>query len=190
MKGYKASHNQVCRGFYFEVGQTYSMEEKPVLCQQGFHFCSSVDSVLNYYDIFDKRFLLFEVNAIGDIETEGDKSCTNKIEIVRIMPKSEFNSFFKRNKFEFNEKGQLIYFQYANGDEYRCDNAGNCILRQIEGRVYEAAYNEKGSIIWEKFTTGMEVKYDGFTGLSIWKKLSNGDEYEFKNGKWAKIEKE
>jgi hypothetical protein len=104
IKGYKASYNGKCLDQLYEVGQTYTLKNKPRLCNYGFHFCKKADDVLKYYNIIDSNFVLFEVEAIGDVENEFDKSCTNKIKIVRIVPKEEYNEIFKDNKFEFLRK--------------------------------------------------------------------------------------
>ncbi len=49
MKGYKASYNQKCLGFHFEVGKTYEIEGELEICENGFHFCESVQDTLDYY---------------------------------------------------------------------------------------------------------------------------------------------
>jgi hypothetical protein len=123
MKGYKASYDQRCLGMHYEVGNTYEMQDKPIRCQKGFHFCQKPDDVLIYYRIWERNFVLFEINAIGDIDTWYDKSCTNKIEIVRIIPKEEYNSVFEENKFEWWENGQLKYLddEYGLRYEYSID---------------------------------------------------------------------
>ena len=82
MKGYKAfDENLCCRGMQYEVGKTYEMTEKPKVCARGFHFCQNVQDVFNYYPRNGSR--ICEVEAIGDIETNGDKSATNKLTVIR-----------------------------------------------------------------------------------------------------------
>jgi hypothetical protein len=171
IKGYKASYNQSCLGHYYGVGQKYEMKGPIKLCLRGFHFCENVDEVLHYYDIENKEFILFEINAIGDVESENDKSCTNKIEIVRIIPKSEYNNIFTNCKIDDN--GNVIYKRYP----YECrecffDEKQRCIKQIYHGnRTYEYKYHEN------EF-------------LPFWRKDPDGTEYEFKNNKWCKIEKE
>lgn len=38
-----------CRGFQYEVGKTYSMPEKPEICERGYHCCTALSEVFNYY---------------------------------------------------------------------------------------------------------------------------------------------
>ena len=59
-------------------------EEKGELdiCGHGMHFCVNAADCFNYYD-FDSNNKVAEVIAYGEVKTEGDKSCTDKLEIVR-----------------------------------------------------------------------------------------------------------
>ena len=70
-----------CRDFKYAVGQTYEMEGDPICCERGFHFCTDLKNCFDYYK-FDSNNKVAVVEALGDIVTEGDKSCTNKITIV------------------------------------------------------------------------------------------------------------
>lgn len=50
MKAYKAFNKDLtCRGFQYEIGKTYEMKEKPIVCDRGFHACTKFDDVFNYY---------------------------------------------------------------------------------------------------------------------------------------------
>ncbi len=43
MKGYKAFNPDLtCRDMQYEVGKSYSMDEEPMLCKRGFHFCETI----------------------------------------------------------------------------------------------------------------------------------------------------
>ena len=57
----------------------------PVRCGRGMHFCRKASDCFNYYN-FDPENKVAEVIAYGDIVEEGDKCCTNKLEIVREIP--------------------------------------------------------------------------------------------------------
>lgn len=89
VKGYKVFNSDwTCRGFKYAVGETFEEEIKPSVCHRGFHFCEKAADCFNYYH-FDPANKVAEVLALGDIVTEGDKSCTNKIQIVREIPWTE-----------------------------------------------------------------------------------------------------
>ena len=60
----------------------------PVRCGKGMHFCKNASDCFNYYK-FDPKNRVAEVVAYGDIAEEGDKCCTNKLEIVREIPWGE-----------------------------------------------------------------------------------------------------
>ena len=84
MKGYKVFNpDWTCRKMQYEVGKTYEMDESPVLCERGFHFCTRVARCFDYYN-FDPQNHVAEVEAMGCIVgDEANKMCTNKIRIVR-----------------------------------------------------------------------------------------------------------
>lgn len=86
MKGFKVFNpDWSCRGFKYEVGETYKMDKKPVPCECGFHFCKRAVDCFNYYE-FDQNNKVAEVEAVGEIKSTGNKCCTNEIKIVREIP--------------------------------------------------------------------------------------------------------
>lgn len=89
MKGYKGFNSDwTCRGFQYEVGETYEIEEKPECDKVGFHFCENLIDCLEFYDLKgDGRYA--EVEATGLIDNCKERYCTNKITIVREIPLSE-----------------------------------------------------------------------------------------------------
>ena len=58
------------------------------ICDHGMHFCENAADCFNYYD-FDSNNKVAEVIAYGTVLKEGDKSCTDKLEIVREIPWDE-----------------------------------------------------------------------------------------------------
>lgn len=58
------------------------------VCGHGMHFCQTAADCFNYYD-FDSNNKVAEVIAYGEVQTEGDKLCTDKLEIVREIPWDE-----------------------------------------------------------------------------------------------------
>lgn len=87
MKGYKVFNSDwTCRGFQYEVGKTYEINEKPILCEKGFHFCTELKNCFNYYPFCFLKIKIAEVEALGDCDKNGEKYCTNKIKIIREIP--------------------------------------------------------------------------------------------------------
>ena len=91
MIGYKVfNHDWTCRGMQYKVGKSYEMDDKPVVCNRGFHFCIKASDCFKFYD-FNSQNKVAEIEAYGDIDQEADSSkcCTNKIKIVREIPWDE-----------------------------------------------------------------------------------------------------
>ena len=83
IKGYKVFNpDWTCRGFQYKVGETFTHNGNIVMCGRGFHFCRKASDCFNYYN-FNSNNKVAEVEAIGLVETRGDKSVTDKIKIVR-----------------------------------------------------------------------------------------------------------
>jgi hypothetical protein len=83
IKGYKVFNpDWTCRGFQYEVGKTFRHEGNIEMCGAGFHFCRKLSDCFNYYK-FNKNNKVAEVEAIGNVLTQGDKSVTDEIVILK-----------------------------------------------------------------------------------------------------------
>ena len=83
IKGYKVFNpDWTCRGFQYKVGETFVHNGNIEMCGSGFHFCRKASDCFNHY-CFNSNNKVAEVEAIGLVETRGDKSVTDKIKIVR-----------------------------------------------------------------------------------------------------------
>lgn len=86
MKGYKAFNSEFqCRDFKFEVGKTYEISGKPVICQSGFHFCPLPLDTLNYYPPTSRFAKVEGENYVGD----GDKRCAQKLTVKEELSLAE-----------------------------------------------------------------------------------------------------
>ena len=93
IKGYKVFNpdwtcNPNGKPFQYEVGKTYEEDVKPMVCDRGFHFCEKAADCFNFYK-FNPKNKVAEVLALGEVDSDGVKSCTNKIQIVREIPWAE-----------------------------------------------------------------------------------------------------
>ena len=93
VKGFKVFNpdwtcNPNGKPFQYAVGGTYEEDVKPMVCDRGFHFCEKAADCFNYYQ-FNPENKVAEVLALGEVDTDGTKSCTNKIHIVREIPWAE-----------------------------------------------------------------------------------------------------
>ena len=90
MKGYKAfKPGMVCdlagNRFQYAENTVFEMEESPVVCESGFHFCKYPLDVLDYYPLINDDGTVNEfaqVEALDDCVTDDDKKySTRKIRI-------------------------------------------------------------------------------------------------------------
>ena len=89
IRGYKVFNpDWTCRDFHYEVGGIYEENLKPKVCSSGFHYCENAADCFHYYG-FNPKNKVAEVIALGDVDSDGTKSCTNKIQIVREIPWEE-----------------------------------------------------------------------------------------------------
>ena len=89
VRGYKVFNSDwTCNGFQYEVGKIFEEDVTPCTCDRGFHFCENAADCFSYYN-FDSKNKVAEVIALGEVDTDGKKSCTNKIQIVREIPWQE-----------------------------------------------------------------------------------------------------
>jgi hypothetical protein len=84
-KGYKAFNSDfTCKGKQYEENTTYE-ESGDRICDKGvMHYCENPLDVLNYYPLVDSKGRISEfaeVEALGKVYHEGDKSATNKLYI-------------------------------------------------------------------------------------------------------------
>lgn len=112
-----------CRDFQYEIGKTYSMPEKPEICERGFHCCTQLSEVFSYYppstlavdgniDYFlpvkkfpsGNRYCMVEV--CGDIDTDGtalatsSKVATNSITILQELTDDDIISILEEEALE------------------------------------------------------------------------------------------
>lgn len=75
-----------CSGFQYEIGKTYEIDDKPILCLHGFHACKTLFDVFRYYPPISQtleRNRFCEVECDGDYTIGYDKSVFQRIKIVK-----------------------------------------------------------------------------------------------------------
>ena len=89
MKGYKVFNpDWTCRGKQYTCPGIFEEDVDLSLCNSGMHFCKKAVDCFNYYQ-FKPENKVAEVIAYGNVAEEGNKCCTDKLEIVREIPWGE-----------------------------------------------------------------------------------------------------
>ena len=122
--GFKVfKHDWTCMGKQYTCPGRFIEEGKLEVCGHGMHFCQTATDCFNYYS-FDSRNKVAEVIAYGEVVTDGDKSCTDKLEIVREIPWEEVLRIVNTGK---NCTGRCNTGNWNTGNWNTGDwNTGNC----------------------------------------------------------------
>ena len=179
MKAYKATYNFKCRNQEYKVGKTYT-SDKMKMCSYGIHFCQNMKDVINYYSP-TKDFVLLEIEVLGNVETVDDKSVTDKIKVLRVVPKEEYT--FPVITYEYDERGNMISETYPNGDKYtyEYDDRNNMIsMTYSDGDKYTYEYDDRNNMISKTYPNGDKYtyEYDDRNNM-ISKTYPNGNKYTY-----------
>ena len=161
VKGFKVFHSDwtcspnghtkqyTCLGKFEEEGELD-------ICSHGMHFCQTAADCFNYYS-FNSENKVAEVIAYGEVRTDDDKSCTDKLEIVREIPWDEVlrivntgkNCTGRCNTGDYNtgyyNTGDYNTGYYNTGDY----NTGNCNTGDMN-----TGNNNTGNCNKSSFNTG------------------------------------
>ena len=155
IKGFDS--NLCCRGFQYEIGKTYTIEDEIEICERGFHAIpedSDPMNVFNYYpplgDNGKSRYC--EVELIGDIKKDQEKAVCSSITIIK----------------EIGIDGVVVAheaFVKANLKDEECkQNTGDCSSASNTGNCSSAEVSGKDSIA---LAAGYQCKAKGALGCAI-----------------------
>ena len=112
MKAYKGFNKDLsCYGgllpfipkpFQYEIGKTYEHDGKIEMCSSGFHACTMLKDVLEYYPaVFchtntDFRYCIVECDGEIKKSNKDSKICCNRITILRELSKKEMFSIIQK----------------------------------------------------------------------------------------------
>ncbi|EMJ9282783.1 pentapeptide repeat-containing protein [Clostridioides difficile] len=142
IEGYKVFNpDWTCRNFKYEVGKTYEHDGDIEVCEAGFHFCQKVIDCFNYY-YFDNKNKVAKIEAIGLIKTDGDKSVTNKITIVKEIEWEELLNIVNigNNNIGYGNTGDYNTGSYNTGDY----NIGSYNTGDYNIGSYNTGYRNEG----------------------------------------------
>ena len=136
VKGFKVFNpdwtcNPNGKSFQYAVGGTYEEDVKPMVCDRGFHFCEKAADCFNYYK-FNPENKVAEVLALGEVDTDGTKSCTNKIQIVREIPWAELLEIVNTGK---GCTGLCNSGDWNSGDWNKCSFSNGC-FNTVSPKIY------------------------------------------------------
>lgn len=141
VKGFKVFNpdwtcNPNGKPFQYAVGGTYEEDVKPMVCDRGFHFCEKAADCFNYYQ-FNPENKVAEVLALGEVDTGGTKSCTNKIQIVREIPWAELLEIVNTGKgcTGLCNSGNRNSGDWNSGDWNKCSFSNGC-FNTVSPKIY------------------------------------------------------
>ena len=167
MKGFKATKNMKCLTLTYEEGKTYSINNL-VICSHGFHFCKKMKDVLRYYK-YDDEFVLMEVEALGKTITDYDKTVTDCLKIIRVIPKEEYTfeipePMVDHNIYEYDDRNNMISVTFPSGykTSWKYDDLGNKISETDSDGFVETSYeyDDRGNMISETDSDGYKISYE------------------------------
>ena len=98
VKGYKVFNpDWTCRDKQYTCPGTFRENCDLEVCGQGMHFCKQASNCFNYYS-FNPKNHVAEVIARGTVKEDGDKCCTDHLEIVREIPWAELLTIVNEGK--------------------------------------------------------------------------------------------
>ena len=159
MKGYKAFEaGWKCRDFQYEIGKTYELPEGQELkiCECGFHFCKNPIDVFGYYNMTDD-VLIAEVEALGDIQQEGTKYCTDKIRIVREFTREQLKDLILDGQYNTltNNTGNFNSGRRNSGNSNSGNyNSGHCNTGNFNSGNYNSGQCNSGNFNSEDYNSG------------------------------------
>ena len=173
MKGYKVFNSDwTCRGFQYKVGETYEHKGEISICRKGFHFCRDIAKCFNYYD-FNPNNKVAEIEALGNVESDNNKSVTDKIKIVREISWEEMLRLANLGEGNTGVKnsGNRNSGNRNSGDR----NSGDC----NSGNWNSGFFNSKDATV-RLFNRNTKYKYDTIANCKGIKVLN----WNYENNWW------
>ena len=133
VKGFKVFNpDWTCRNKAYTCPGKFEEDVTPSVCDEGMHFCKKAADCFNYYR-FDPENKVAEVVAYGTVAEDGDKCCTDKLEIVREIPWAELLEIVNMGKgctglcnSGNRNSGDCNSGNRNSGDWNKCDFSNGC----------------------------------------------------------------
>ena len=132
VKGYKVFNpDWTCRDKQYTCPGIFEDPGDISVCSKGMHFCKKAADCFNYYD-FDPNNHVADVIAHGEVLEDGDKCCTDKLEIVREIPWAEVLEIVNSGN---RNSGYCNSGNYNSGN-YNSGNYSNGCFNTSESKIY------------------------------------------------------
>lgn len=144
--------------FYYEEGKTYTISGGVELCERGFHFCKTIEAVLQYYPRLS-NVVIHKVIVGGDVEFDdiNDKGVCSKIKICeRITIPDKIYSYGIDDTTKTNEAYGTQHSEYI-------DNTRGCFYSHD---VYKSDGVSKSRFV--RFSEGVCNSHSIQKGLAIY----------------------
>ena len=136
------------------------MEEEPIPCHIGFHFCKTIAETYRFYPISDDTRIC-KVEALGEVRTDdGIKYCTNSIRIVE-----EITEDWKRKGNSSASNSGYCNSGDCNSGNY---NSGNYNSGYYNSGYCNSGYCNSGNYNSGVFNTEQNPKLKMFDKESNW----------------------
>lgn len=158
--GYKGTWNlKSGYNLTYEVGKTYSIDSMK-MCSHGFHFSETIENTFEFYDKCNEKLVVLKCEILGDVEQKDRKFITNKLKVLKVVDKSEYQNLVP--KFEYDDNGNLIKKIDINGDVWgwEYDVNGNITKKVTPGGTWTYEYDYKGVLRKEIFPQGFVRIFD------------------------------
>ena len=185
-KGFNA--DWTCRGFQYEVGNTYKHDGDAVACNSGFHACENPLNVFEYYPPTGK---LAEVHMIGSVSREENGDSKVASAEIHIKVELSLHDFIGRAvkwltdnaKAKGNHATGEQSAASATGYQSAASATGNYSAASATGNYSAASANHKSA---SAMGSGYKNKVSGVIGSSLFLNEWSSDGYEIVNN-WAGI---
>ena len=181
VKGYKVFNpDWTCRDKQYTCPGTFRENCDLEVCGQGMHFCKQASDCFNYYS-FNHKNHVAEVIARGTVKEDGDKCCTDYLEIVREIPWAELLTIVNTGK---NCTGYRNSGDRNSG--YR--NSGDFNSGYRNSGDFNSGYRNSGDFNSGDFNSGYRNSGDFNSGdfNSGDRNSGNRNSGDFNSGDWNK----
>ena len=147
-KGYKATYGMKCESLTYEVGKTYQSSLLE-MCKHGFHYCENIEDTEQYYDFNNETLKIIEIEILGEVVTGCNKSVSDKIKVLRVVPAAEYQHLLTQKEYDSNGNPTKRVYPDGRVHLYEYDSNGN--------KTKEVYHNE-GAYLYDYDSNGNKTK--------------------------------